>query len=107
RDYVYVGDVADAFLKAAAHDAAIGEVYNVGSGEGTRFIDMAHSIVEIVKRGKVEFVPWPENYHNVETGDFVADIGKISSLDWLPKTTFLDGLRQTYDYYSKHSSHYW
>ncbi|WP_224682058.1 NAD-dependent epimerase/dehydratase family protein, partial [Escherichia coli] len=33
RDFVYVGDVARAFCEALVHPGAVGEVFNIGSGQ--------------------------------------------------------------------------
>src|SRR5262249_30727829 len=35
RDFVYVGDVADAWLRAVGHPASYGRVFNLGSGRET------------------------------------------------------------------------
>ena len=108
RDYIYVDDLADAFLMAAASPETDGEVFNIGSGTGTKFKDMAQLIVDTVKTGKIEFVPWPEKYINVETGDYVSDITKIkTALDWAPKTALDRGIESTFHYYKEFHRHYW
>jgi len=60
---------------------------------------MTQAVVEVADRGKVELVPWPENYRNVKTGDFIANINKIRALGWEPRTSLHEGLRATYEYY--------
>ena len=108
RDYIYVDDLADAFLMAAASPKTDGEVFNIGSGTGTKFKNMAQLIVDTVKTGKIEFVPWPEKYINVETGDYVSDITKIkTALDWAPKTALDRGIESTFNYYKDFHRHYW
>ncbi|HET8528712.1 MAG TPA: NAD-dependent epimerase/dehydratase family protein [Gaiellaceae bacterium] len=44
RDYVFVGDVVDAALRAAAHDG--GGVFNVGTGVETSVLELYEAIVE-------------------------------------------------------------
>lgn len=108
RDYIYIDDLANAFLLAATTPTCYGEVFNVGSGVGTKFKDMVETIVKIVGKGNVEYVPWPENYINVETGDYVTDIKKIKKFTgWQPKIDFSVGIEQTYKYYKKNRSFYW
>lgn len=108
RDYIYIQDLAEAFILAAASDRAAGEIFNVGSGVGTRFKDMAGTIVRILNRGKIEFVPWPEEYLNIETGDYVSDITKAKRLlGWAPKTSLDEGIRFTYEFYGRFREHYW
>ena len=108
RDYIYVDDLAEAFISAAVNERAAGEVFNIGSGVGTRFKDMANLIIKIVKTGKIEYVPWPEEYVNVETGDYISDIGKAEKmLEWAPKISLENGIREMFSYYKKNRKYYW
>jgi len=108
RDYIYVDDLADAFIRAAVSPNCVGKVFNVGSGVGTRFRDMAATIVRAARGGKVAFVPWPPDYINVETGDYVTDIARICrAIDWQPVTGFAAGVARTCAYYRKNKRHYW
>lgn len=108
RDYIFVEDLAEAFLQAAGDAKSVGEIFNVGSGVGLRFKDMVETIIHIVGAGKVEFVPWPADYINVETGDYVTDTSKICrTLKWQPRTDFAEGVQRTYDFYKKNRAKYW
>lgn len=108
RDYIYVDDLAEAFIRAAVSEACMGKVFNIGRGVGTRFKDMAETIVRAVKRGTVKFVPWPKDYINVETGDYVTDIACVCrAIEWKPVTDFDAGIERTCAYYRKNWSHYW
>lgn len=107
RDYIFNEDMTDAFLIAAATPSSYGQVFNLGSGIGTKFSEMAKTIVEIVGKGSVEFVEWPENYLNVETGDYISNISKITStIPWAPKTDLHDGIKQTIEYYQQYYQYY-
>jgi len=107
RDYIYVGDLVDAFLCAASSEKSDGEVFNVGSGVGTKFVDMVELTIDVIKKGKIKHVSWPENYINVETGDYVTDITKIYTiLGWSPSVTLREGITRTYNYYRKYRRHY-
>jgi nucleoside-diphosphate-sugar epimerase len=108
RDYIFVEDLADAFIKASIEDKASGEIFNIGSGIGTKFYDMVTIIVEIVGKGKIKEIPWPSNYLNVETGDYITDITKIKKyLEWTPKYDLNEGILLTIEYYKKYKPHYW
>ena len=108
RDYIYVDDLADAFIQASITDEASGEVFNVGSGTGTKFKEMVESIISIVGKGKIKYVPWPDNYLNVETGDYITNITKIKKyLNWFPGHDLKTGIYKTVEYYIKHREHYW
>jgi UDP-glucose 4-epimerase len=107
RDYVYADDIVDAMLRCAATPAAVGEVINVGSGQSTMFRDMVSSVIKCVGLGRAEFVPWPENYERVETGDIAIDISKLKALtSWQPRYTLDQGIRRTFEYYAQHAGHY-
>lgn len=108
RDYIFADDVADAFINTAFELSAYGEVFNVGSGKGTSFGEMVEMIVDIIGRGRIKNIAWPDNYVNVETGDFIADIEKISNvLNWNPKVSIREGIEKTVLYYEKYKRHYW
>lgn len=99
RDYLYVDDSVDAIILAALSKKAVGEDFNLGSGRGIKFIDMAKTIVEIVKRGSIKRMRWPNNFSKVETGDFIADISKAKKfLEWKPKTSFRSGIEKTVNF---------
>lgn len=108
RDYIYVEDLAAAMLSAAFNDKLTGEIFNVGSGVGTRFKDMVTAIVKIVGKGKIKFQPWPQDYLNVETGDYITNITKITtSLGWKPDTSLEEGIEKTVKFYQEFKSFYW
>lgn len=108
RDYIYVYDLACAFIAASVNEKCYGHAFNVGSGKGTTFAEMVATIMEVVGSGKIEYVPWPEDYVNVETGDYITDIRKVCSFtDWQPVTDLKTGVEHTFEYYQTHKSHYW
>lgn len=108
RDYVYVDDVAEAFIVAALTPECCGEVFNVGSGAGTKFWDMATEVIRQVGAGQVKHVSWPKDYVNVETGDYVLDISKLCHLTrWKPRVGLADGIRSTVEYYLERRGQYW
>ncbi len=100
RDYVHVADVVDALMALAASETANGRAYNVGSGVGSRMIDVANDIVAIAGRGRVQHVPWPPLAGQIETGDFVADISRAKrELHWQPSRALRAGLEETIAHY--------
>ena len=124
RDYLYIDDAVDAFLRAAVFAQELGAgqkkspqvqlsgedvpyaVFNIGSGFGKKFADCAQSVVGLAG-GKLDFVPWPADRKAIETGDFVADgTAAKDVLGWRPRVTFEDGLKKTVDYYRDQLKHY-
>lgn len=103
RDYIYVDDAVDALLRMGESPASDGRLYNVGSGIGTRFVDMARAVTEIAGGGRVRLTPWPPLAEQIETGDFVADIDRIRrELGWTPHVALADGLQRTVAFYRAH-----
>ena len=47
RDFVYVDDAADAFLRAGASDACNGEVFNVGGDQAVSHRDLTSLLIQI------------------------------------------------------------
>jgi len=107
RDYIYIDDIVEAIYRCSTNDKATGEIINVASGKSTEFQMMVKEVVNIVKNGNYEFVPWPDNYEKIETGDVIADISKLLSLaNWKPKYNLKEGILKTYEYYKKYLMHY-
>jgi len=102
RDYVHVDDVVDAMLTAGMAAEADGRIFNVGSGRGVSFLEMAEHIVKTAGRGHVKHVDWPADAAVVETGDFVADTSLIAQhLGWKPRIPFESGIDDVIVRYSK------
>ena len=108
RDFLYVDDLVDCFLKVATCDPAYGEVFNVGSGIPISFIELAKKIVKIAGSGKVTFTEFTQERKEVEPGDYYTDIAKIRRLvGWEPETDLEEGLRRTIEFYRKYRKEYW
>ncbi len=107
RDYIYIDDMVEPMCVVAATKDSDGQIINLGSGTGTMFKDMVQTVVDIVGSGNIEFVPWPQNYERVETGNSIADISKLKRLSgYAPVFDLNSGIERTYTYYKKHLKHY-
>lgn len=107
RDYLYVDDIVDAFL-ALSEKGKAGEVYNIGTHERIRFVDMVDAVLAAVGSGSKKNVPWPENYEKNETGNYIADTKKLTELTgWQAKVSLNDGVRKMVEYYRVNKEHYW
>ena len=107
RDFVYVDDAADAFIRAVASDACNGRVLNVGGAEPISNRDIVALLVQVAQGGRARMVQWPPEKQVIDIGSFYADWSKINAtLGWKPAVSLRDGLTRTIQYYRAHLSHY-
>ncbi len=96
RDFTYVADTALGFVQAAACDAAVGEVVNVGSGFDISVGELAALIAEVME-AEVEIALDPKRLRPEasEVERLLCDDGKARRLfGWAPAHAGLDGLRR-------------
>jgi UDP-glucose 4-epimerase len=107
RDFTYVDDAVDAFLDAAASDAAVGRVYNLG-GEPVTLQELAERLVRVAGRGEYRSVPFPPDRKAIDIGDYYGDARAIlADLGWEPRVPLDQGLAATVRFYRDHHEHYW
>jgi len=107
RDFDYVDDVVDAFLRAGAMEEADGQVFNLGGDAPVSLLELARTLVEIAGHGAYVLSPFPPERKRIDIGDFYADTTKIRrALGWAPKVPLRDGLERTIDYYRRHRDRY-
>jgi UDP-glucose 4-epimerase len=107
RDFVYVDDAADAFLRAGASDACNGEVFNVGGSEPMSHSRLAELLVRVAGCGSVKYVAWPTEQKAIDIGSFYADSSKFTRYTgWAPAVSLERGLAQTVAFYRQHFSQY-
>ncbi len=107
RDFNYVDDVVDAFLLAATHPQAEGQVFNLGSKEHINLKNLAKLMIELHPSGTYQLVPFPPERKAIDIGDYYSDYSKINqTLGWQPKIRLREGLTRTLAYYRQHYQHY-
>jgi UDP-glucose 4-epimerase len=108
RDYLFVDDTVRALLDVALEPACFGQIFNVGGGAPTTFIDLAKLVVELAGEGSYRFAEFTRERKELEPGDYVADVRKIgSAVGWKPQVLLRDGLTRTIAYYREHGRYYW
>jgi UDP-glucose 4-epimerase len=102
RDYIHVDDAVDALLAAGQSPEADGQIFNVGSGRGVSFVDMAGHVIRYAGRGRLKHVDWPADAALVETGDFVADTSLIAKLlGWKARIPLESGIEDVIARYAR------
>src|SRR3989338_4063314 len=101
REFNYVSDIVDGFLRAGSTMRAVGKIINIGCGDDYRIKDIAKKIISIIGvpvKLKVGKLPYREG----EVKRFYCSntlARKI--LGWRPKVGLDDGLRRTIEWYRK------
>lgn len=107
RDFIYVDDAVDAFLRAGATDALNGEAFNVGGSEPLSHHDLVKLLIDVAGTGRYRFVDWPPEKKAIDIGSFYADSSRFSqAVGWAPKVSLREGLGRTLAYYRAHMSRY-
>jgi len=100
RDFLYVGDAVRAALKATVVKEAVGETFNIASGEETKIIDLANMINELTgNKAGIVFKPrrdWDRSIRRL------ASIEKAKRvLGYEPQVMIEEGLRQTVKWFKQ------
>jgi len=108
RDYIFVKDVAEAFLKAAISiDKTNRNYYVVGSGKGYTIAKAFNIVAEraALKTGKkvnVISTPPPPSLSPIESRNFISDSSAFrTSTGWEPRYTFEEGIDATIESMNK------
>ena len=100
REWLYTGDCAAAILRILEAGKP-GEIYNVGSGEESKNIEVVKMILDILAKpyDLIEFVK-DRPGHDFR---YSMDFSKIKKeLRWSPEVNFSQGLEQTVKWYLEH-----
>jgi UDP-glucose 4-epimerase len=107
RDFVFVDDVSEAFLRAGATDDCNGGVFNVGGSEPISHRDLVTLLIGEAGSGSVRYVEWPEEKRRIDIGSFYSDSTRFrTTTGWTPTTTLREGLRRTLAFYRAHLDKY-
>jgi UDP-glucose 4-epimerase len=108
RDFTFVDDAVDAFLRAATSDRSHGKVFNLGGDERISLRELAALLVELAGGGEVRLLPFPAERKVIDIGDYYGDYTQIrETLGWTPKVALRDGLQRTLAFYRSHGARYW
>ena len=108
RDFTYVEDTVEGFIKIAESPKSVGEVINVGSNQEISIGDLADKIVLLTGRNvEIIFDATRIRPEKSEVNRLLADNSKAKELiDWEPKISLDEGLRKTIDWISEHINIY-
>lgn len=92
RDYIYIGDVADAFVRAIGYTGTE-NVFNISSGMGTSLNDLVSMIEKAVRR-PVERRYMPGRAFDVPVS-VLSNERACREFGWAPTVALQDGISLT------------
>ncbi len=108
RDYTYVKDVVEGFIKVAESPKSVGEVINIGSNFEVSIGDLANKIISLIgKNAEIVTDPVRVRPQDSEVERLWCDNTKAKRLlGWEPKTPLEEGLKKTIDWISNNINLY-
>jgi UDP-glucose 4-epimerase len=98
RDFTYVGDIVDGLLRSGAMESAVGQEFNLASGEETRIINLAEMINQAT--GNEAGVRFAKRRKWDTKGRLLASVEKARDLiGYEPRTPFEEGLQRTVQWF--------
>jgi len=99
REFNYVDDIVDGFIKASLTKRAIGEIINIGNGKEYKIKDVVLMILDYMGN-PIKTLIGALPYREGETMHFYCDNTKAKELlGAYPKITLEEGLKKTIDWY--------
>lgn len=100
REWLFVSDCVDAVFEIM-EKGKIGEIYNVGSGNERRNIEVVKLILNLLNKSEdiIEFVkdrPGHDFRYSLNSDKIIKEVG------WKNKTDFFDGIQKTVKWYIEH-----
>jgi len=104
RDFIYVEDVIEGYIKASVCSKARGEIINIGSGREYKIKDVANLIVRLMSASITpEMGALP--YRPGEAWHFYCDNSKAKAiLGWEPRVELEEGLQRTIDWHKERAA---
>ena len=108
RDFTFVKDTVNGFIKIATEQKSAGELINIGSGKGISIGELAHKIIQMIN---------PETEIIIDTKRIRPDKSEVMKLicdntkareilNWKPNFSLEDGIKETISYIKNHLEFY-
>ncbi|XP_058042120.1 dTDP-D-glucose 4,6-dehydratase isoform X3 [Ahaetulla prasina] len=109
RNFLYAGDVAEAFLTVLKKGQP-GEIYNIGTSFAMSITQLAKELIHLIKNtsSEAEIEHWMDYVKDRPTNDmgYPMNSGKMYSLGWKPKVSWNEGIKKTIEWYQE-NFHNW
>ncbi|MFH0805609.1 MAG: NAD-dependent epimerase/dehydratase family protein [Patescibacteria group bacterium] len=103
RDFIFVEDVVDAYIKASRMPKLAGHIFNIGTGKQSSLKEIVSIIIDLTNsKAKQKWGTYPDR--SFDASIWVADISKANRmLKWYPKHNLRQGLKKTIDWFKKNN----
>jgi len=103
RDFTFIDDTVEGFIKIAESEKCIGEVINIGSNIEISMGDLANKIISIIGRQvKIESEDKRKRPPKSEVERLICDKKKAKELlGWAPRINLEEGLKKTIEWIEK------
>jgi UDP-glucose 4-epimerase len=98
RDFVYIDDVVEAWLRVLDDRSTYGRVLNVGSGRETSVNELADAVLDAFGHSRAT---WEIRVEPTQLGDqrrAAADTGELEALGWAARPTLSEGMARTVEW---------
>jgi len=108
RDFTYIDDTVDAFIKVSENPKFVGGVVNIGSNLEISIGDIARKVIDIVGHGNVIITDTERIRPKLSEVDrLLCDNTKaMQILGWKPNVSFDEGLKRTIVWITDHLEQY-
>ena len=97
RDFVYVGDIVEAIVKASEASQASGEFFHIGTGREISVLELAETVKKVT--GLIDL---PVKFQEERPGDVARSLTLVDKardvLGFSARYTLADGLKETWDW---------
>lgn len=101
REFNYVTDIVDGYIKASLTKQALGETINIGNGQKYKVLDVAQKIVELMGN-PIKLLVGSLPYRKREIWHLYCDNRKARQiLGWQPKVSLDHGLKKTVEWFNE------
>jgi UDP-glucose 4-epimerase len=98
RDFLYITDMVDAYLKVGEYDGGDFEIFNIGAGLSYSVDEIVQMVMEIW--GKQVEVSYKHSRRRNEIMNVIANVDKAKNkLGWTPKVALKEGLKKYVEWY--------
>lgn len=103
HDWIYINDfISGVYTVLKNIQRLSGEVVNIGTGKQHSNLEVVHTL-EKISRKKLK-IALGQKMRSYDTVNWVADNRGLRNIGWKQKFSLKEGLKRTYDYYTKQVS---